>query len=228
MGGPGQLLLDRLVVRPLTEAHQAWEDTGLLGVPWINKTIRRGYALQFARRPPPFRGILRTTVCSSHESAALLGEVSSLLQRGAIVEVEPHRAGAGFYSPYFLVPKKNGGVRPILDLRILNSSIAKRPFRMLTIQQLLQCISPGDWMTSVDLLDAYFHIPIVPEHRKFLRFAIGGRCFEYCRLPFGYSLAPRTFTKCVEAALEPLRRQGLRILTCIDDWLILAASQGRP
>ncbi|KAK7909772.1 hypothetical protein WMY93_014456 [Mugilogobius chulae] len=173
----------------------------------------------------PSLGVLVTRMRDAAETRALLEEVSSLLLRGAVVEVQAERAGNGFYSPYFLVPKKSGGVRPILDLRILNGCIAKRPFRMLTTRHLLECVSQGDWMTSVDLTDAYFHVSIVPEHRKFLRFSVAGKCYEYCRLPFGYSLAPRTFSKCVEAALDPLRRMGIRILTYIDDWLILASSR---
>ena len=44
-------------------------------------------------------------------------------------------------------------------------------------------------------------------------------------LPFGLSLAPRTFTKCIDAALSPLRQKGIRILNYLDDWLILAQSE---
>ncbi len=43
--------------------------------------------------------------------------------------------------------------------------------------------------------------------------------------PFGLSLAPRTFTKCMDAALSPLRQMGIRILNYLDDWLILAQSE---
>ncbi|KAI2668460.1 ORF V: Enzymatic polyprotein [Labeo rohita] len=39
------------------------------------------------------------------------------------------------------------------------------------------------------------------------------------------ALSPRTFTKCVDAALAPLRLRGIRILNYIDDWLILAQSE---
>ncbi len=39
------------------------------------------------------------------------------------------------------------------------------------------------------------------------------------------SLAPRTFTKCMDAALSPLRQMGIRILNYLDDWLILAQSE---
>ena len=49
--------------------------------------------------------------------------------------------------------------------------------------------------------------------------------YEYQCLPFGYSLAPRTFSKCVETALEPLRRQEKRILFYLDDLLILSNSE---
>lgn len=80
-------------------------------------------------------------------------------------------------------------------------------------------------MTSIDLAGAYFHIPIRRGHKKFLRFALEGKVFQHTRLPFGYSLAPRTFSKCVEAGLEPLRRKGLRSLMYLDDWLILASSR---
>ncbi len=87
-------------------------------------------------------------------------------------------------------------------------------------------IRPGDWFASVDLKDAYFHIQIAPHHRRFLRFAFEGTAYQYSVLPFGLALAPRTFSKCVDAALSPLRASGMRILNYLDDWLILAQSRG--
>ena len=104
---------------------------------------------------------------------------------------------------YFLVLKKTMEFRPILDLRSLNRHIACREFRMLTIKQLLGLVQPGDWFTTIDLNDAYFHVEIAPKHRKYLRFAFQGIAYEYNRLPFGYSLSPRTFSKCVATALQP-------------------------
>ncbi|KAI3374153.1 hypothetical protein L3Q82_006016 [Scortum barcoo] len=44
-------------------------------------------------------------------------------------------------------------------------------------------------------------------------------------LPFRYSLAPRTFSRCVETVLEPLRRTGMRVLFYLDDLLLLARSK---
>ncbi len=53
----------------------------------------------------------------------------------------------------------------------------------------------------------------------------GGKAYQYKVLPFGLALAPRTFTKCMDAALAPLRLQGIRVLNYLDDRLILAHSR---
>ncbi|XP_049458675.1 uncharacterized protein LOC125904989 [Epinephelus fuscoguttatus] len=93
---------------------------------------------------------------------------------------------------------------------------------MLTLRQLLSAIGPGDWFTIIDLTDTYFHIAIQPDHRQFLRFAFKGTAYKYLVLPFGLSFAPHTFTKCVKAALAPLREKDVRILAYLDDWAHLS------
>ncbi len=103
----------------------------------------------------------------------------------------PAQSESGFYSRYFLVPKKYGGLRPILDLRLLNHALMKRSFRMITLKQILSQIHLGNWFMSLDLKDAYFHIQIALHHRRFLRFAFKGVAYQYQVLPFGLSLAPR-------------------------------------
>lgn len=65
----------------------------------------------------------------------------------------------------------------------------------------------------IDLADAYFHVAIYPAHRKFLRLAYRGAAYEFQRILFRLSLDLRVFTKCVEAALFPLRNSGIRIFS---------------
>ncbi|KAL0162349.1 hypothetical protein M9458_041745, partial [Cirrhinus mrigala] len=45
-------------------------------------------------------------------------EIANLLLKDAIEPVPPAEMKKGSYSPYFIVPKKGGGLRPILDLRV--------------------------------------------------------------------------------------------------------------
>lgn len=82
-------------------------------------------------------------------------------------------------------------------------------FRMLMLKSILSQVQEGDWSVTADLKDAYFHIQVIQKHRKFLRFAFRGKAYQYKVLPFGLGLAPRTFTKCMDAALAPLRLQGI-------------------
>ncbi len=131
----------------------------------------------------------------------------------------------GFYSRYFVIPKRGGGLCPILDLRILNKHLRKYKFKMATFKMLSHFIREKDWFTSVDLEDAYFHIDIYPAHRKFLRFAYQGTAYEFMTVPFGLSLAPRTFCKCIEAALSLLRTAGLRVSAYLDDLLLYSPSR---
>ncbi|KAL0147058.1 hypothetical protein M9458_057582, partial [Cirrhinus mrigala] len=192
---------------------------------WLIRTVRLGYAIQFARRPPKFRGILFTSVCSDTDASVLRAEIAVLLAKDTIEPVPPAEMKSGFYSPYFIVPKKSGRLQPILDLRVLNRSLLRLPFKMLTSKRILSCIRHQDWFAAIDLKDAYFHVSILPRHSPFLRFAFEGRAYQYKVLPFGLSLSPRVFTKVAEGALNPLWRRGIRILNYLDDWLIMAHSR---
>ena len=85
---------------------------------WIMNILYQGYRLQFQHFPPPFLGVLETTLASEELMCALTGEVEVLLQKDAIELVPPHLVMEGHYSRYFLVEEradKGGGLRPIMD-----------------------------------------------------------------------------------------------------------------
>lgn len=147
-------------------------------------------------------------------------EVKSLLEKNAIEIVEPQNSDAGFYSTIFIVPKQSGGFRAILNLRKLNKFIKNQHFKMETLRSVIQSLNTGDWAFSIDLSDAYLHVPIHSESRKFLRFAVEGIVYQYRVLPFGISFAPRLFTKIVSILLSHLRQRGLHPHAYLDDWLI--------
>ncbi len=147
-------------LEPLAQRLEAWLTLPSLSR-WLTRTIRLGYAIQFARRPPKFNGVLETSV-AVRNAPVLREEIAVLLAKDAIEPVPPAEMRQGFYSPYFIVPKKGGGLRPILDLRVLNWALHKLPFKMLTHRHMIKCIQPQDWFAAIDLKDAYFHVSILP------------------------------------------------------------------
>ena len=75
-------------------------------------------------------------------------------------------------------------------------------------------------MATIDLEDAYFNIPIYPTDRKYLRFSWENSLYEFTCLPFGYKLAPRTFTKILKPVYAALRFRGIRVVFYIDTLVI--------
>ncbi len=179
---------------PLSHFIHEWEHLPGVSI-LVLRTVRSGYTLHFGRNPPHFDGVQLIVVNSASKASVLQQELSSLLQKGAIEEIPQSDIEQGFFSCYFLVPKRDGGLRPILDLRRLNFSLYKGKFKMLTMKTIMSQIQGGDWFVTIDLKDAYFHIQVVQRHRKFLWFAFGGKAYQYKVLPFGLALALRTFTK---------------------------------
>ena len=132
---------------------------------WVLSVVRKGYKIPFICKPPlsPTPIFLQQT-----ESLSLVEEVNKLLLKGAVEKIEPE--GPGFYSRIFLVPKKNGKLRLIIDLSRLNTFLEIQSFKMETANKVRQAIQPNDWAISLDLTDAYLHVPIHRQSRKYLRF----------------------------------------------------------
>ena len=81
-----------------------------------------------------------------------------------------------------------------------------------------------DWAVSIDLKDAYRHVPIHPQSRLFLGFKYQNRNFIYKVLPFGLKDSPWVFSRVVASVIGHLRRLGVRIFYYLDDWLLVAES----
>ena len=185
--------------------------------------VRRGYRLPFDSRPvltyvPPFQRM------APDKEAVWEPVVQRMLDMDAIEEVIDLNSG-GIYSHVFLRPKPNGTLRPIINLKPLNARLKNLSFSMATPRKVLEALAPGVFSTSVDLKDAYFHVPMALPHRKYLRFAILGRVFQFKTLPFGLSPAPRIFTNVVSVLLKWCHRNGINMIPYLDDWLLYNADR---
>ena len=193
--------------------------------PWVRRVVNEGYRLEFSS-PPPRGGCFRTTPIprSRDQRLALEKEISDLLEKEAIYVVTDPTQSLYRYS-FFLTPKKPDSWRPIINLKPLNKAyIRPRRFRMETLAVILPSLLQGSWATSLDLKDAYLHIPIHPSHHKFLAFRYRGVDYCFRALPFGLSTAPRVFTRVTRAVLAFLRRKGILVFAYLDDWLLVAHS----
>lgn len=188
--------------------------------PWVLSTVSEGFRLEFVA--DPVQSFIQPNApmdATQHECCQK--EVLSLLEKGAVV-----RTGQddGFISGIFLIPKRSGGYRPIINLKGLNTFLAAHKFKMEGISTVRHTIREGDWLAKLDLKDAYLTVPIFAHHRKFLRFKWGSDIFEFVSLHFGLSSAPWAFTKLLRVVIAHLRKLGLRLVIYLDDILVVASS----
>ena len=205
--------------------HEFWEKWAALGVnPKVISVLREGYILPFRTRPYLTR---KPTVASCyvdpHRNSYLLEALHQLLDKKA-VEVVQNPQSLGFYNRLFLVPKPNNRWRPILDLSKLNNYLKTQSFKMETPETIRTSFQTGEWVTSIDFKDAYFHIPINSQSRKYMRFHIQDKTYQFKALPFGLSTAPMEFTVVAKEVKWLAMRQGIRIHQYLDDWLVRATS----
>ncbi|CAJ0964903.1 unnamed protein product [Ranitomeya imitator] len=141
-----------------------------------------------------------------------------------IIPVPQSERFQGLYSNLFIVPKKDGTVQPILDPKLLNKSIRVQRFRMESLRSVIVSMEKGEFLASIDIQDAYLHIPIFPSHQRLLRFAVQEQHFQFVALPFGLTTALRVFTKVMAAAVAIFHTRGVVVLPYLDDILIKGPS----
>ena len=175
---------------------EQWEE--LTDNKWVLSIVRNGFKIPFKSVPP-----LSVILINLSQSSSLLlrEEIAELLKKQAVERVQ-NPGTPGFYSRLFLVPKKNGKLRPVTDLSLLNHYIHKQHFKMETVKSVRQSIMFSNWAVSIDLTDAYLHVPI---SRKYLWFLYDHRVFQFMALPFGMSLSPWIFTKLMNVIAAHLR-----------------------
>lgn len=183
------------------------------------QVLREGFRLDFVQHPPLTRNVSLDSASRDPSRMRILSDiVLDLLAKEAVEPVE-NPTSPGFYSRIFFVPKKSGGHRPIIDLSVLNLSLVVPKFKMESVHSIRNALQEGSFTFSIDLKDAYFQIPIHRSSRKYLRFSLGGRAYQFKALPFGLSSAPWLFTKVMREVKRIAHRAGLSIFQYLDDWL---------
>ena len=198
-----------------------WEES--LRAPPHIVNILKGYLIPLNHLPPLSLPRMKEIPMSKEKKEVIDSEIKALLGKGAIRKANP--LTPGFQSNILVVPKKDGGWRPIINLKPLNRSYITAPhFRMDTVKDVAALLRPGDWAISIDLKDAYFHVLVHKKFHHLLRFAWRGILYKFVVLPFGLCTAPFIFTKITKPLAAFLRAKGIRLIFYLDDILVIASS----
>ena len=113
----------------------------------------------------------------------------------------------------------------MIDLSRLNQFVLCPHFKMETLNSIRLALQKGDWVTSLDLRDAYFHIGIHRRSRRYLRFVFEGKVYQFQALAFGLNVSLYVFTRMLKTVLRHVRRLGIRVHAYLDNWLQPSVSE---
>jgi len=193
---------------------------------WVTSVISQGFRILFKEREPPTtcRPVFQRNYADGPRRLALRDVISDYVQKGAVFRLSGNPS-PGFYSRVFLVPKRSGAWRMVIDLHLLNQFTQVDSFKMESVNSIRLALRRGEWATSIDLADAYLHIPMHPLSWRYLRFALEGEVYEFRALPFGLATAPYCFTRVMKTVSSCCHRAGLRFHAYLDDSLCPASTR---
>ena len=141
----------------------AWEQ--ITKDPWVLQVVS-GYHIEFLDNPVQ-RNTPPLIPRSLDQQPIIDQEVWELLSKEAVHFVQPYSLQEpGFISSLFVIPKKGGGHRPVINLKPLNCFIPYEHFKMESIHMLKDLLKKGDYMVKIDLKDAYLTVPIWQNHKS--------------------------------------------------------------
>ena len=182
--------------------------------------IRHDAKFPFRERPKLSRvPCIISSYAGFDKQNALGTSIQDLLWKGAIKVIHT-RDSLGFYSRPKQVPKPGNHWSPVIHLCSLNKFLAIPKFKMETQESIRASLRKGEWVTSIDLTDAYLHVPIHTQSQKYLRFHFKGVTYQFTSLPLGVATTPLIFTGIVKEVKLMALQSGIKLHQYLEDWLI--------
>lgn len=123
-------------------------------------------------------------------------------------------------SPCFLVPKKDGSKRCVIDYRRVNEMLVQTNYPMATVGELTEATAGAMYYTSLDLSSGYHQLEINPDSdaRKVTGFITKRGVFQYKVLPMGISIGCSEFQRVISSIFKDYI--GVFLYVFLDDVLL--------
>ena len=119
--------------------------------------------------------------------------------------------------PAFLIKKKSGEPRLVVDCRALNKQTERIHFPLPNIDDQLSRLGDSTMFITLDLSMGYLQVPLTKEARAKTAFITSDNTGEFTRMVFGLMNAPFYFSKLMPKVLNPLKDEN--VLFYLDDLL---------
>jgi len=105
-----------------------------------------------------------------------------------------------------LVVKQNEQNRLVIDYSsTINRFTVLDTYPLPNIEDFVNKVTQDKYHSSIDLRQAYYQVPLLPEERHFTAFEAAGRLYQYKRFPFGVTNGVSAFQRMRDAFMKTHR-----------------------
>lgn len=170
----------------------------------IEHVIDTGTAVPVMKKQYPF---------SPYVVEKVQKELDKMVERDIIMTIEysPWRA------PVLAVDKKDGGCRVCLDARELNRVTVPNAYPITDVNYILSRIRTARYLSSIDLSQAFFQIPLEKSSQYKTAFAFGNRLYCFKRMTMSLRNSPATLAILIDTIFRDLSPYAFAY---VDDFII--------
>ena len=184
--------------------------------------VQNGYKPHFKSKPPLVKNPEPHEYdLSEIQKEALDIEVQHFLDQNVIEPVNDLNS-PGYYSCLFVRPRSNDSPnkwRCIFDISNLNKYILAPKFRMESTSTVRNFLKLNNYAVKLDLSDAFLHVPLHKNYRKYMRFFHRGRPYQFKSICFGANFSPYVFSYLINVVMKYFHKLNIDICAYLDDML---------
>lgn len=134
----------------------------------------------------------------SRDQRERLNALVAKLQEAGIVR----ESASSYASPAFLITKKSGEDRLVINYKALNAITKRIKFPLPLIDDLIDKLGGKNYYFSLDLKSGFYQIPMHPDSIDKTAFITPDNLLEFTRISMGLSNGPTEFQKIMQKVLK--------------------------
>lgn len=128
------------------------------------------------------------------------------------------KSRSDWINPLRPVEKKDGRLRMATNMWFLNKIASDDSYSLPKIQHIIESLQGARYLTVLDLNEAFFQVPLKPEHRHKTAFKVGNRLYEWNVMPQGFKNSAAIFQRLMDTVLREIEETKVRVY--LDDIII--------